>query len=293
MKTKKSLSTQEIKKICDVIGERTGFPGLKRYLIEQAFTRSSYSKQHGGTNNEVLEFLGDTILNYHIVLRLVEHYGIVKNTEDESFYTFRAHEKDFAELKDKIVSNHTLAKMMDEWDLCQYLIVGQCDIDNKIDEQEKIKADLLEAIIGALFVQTKRDPQKMKEIITNILPDEKLERYISDYEQSQYRIPEFRLENAVNTLKEQAEHELCSPPIYNIKFGYNKSGNPIWCCTCTVESWGILRQVWATSKKVAKKYAAYLILCKEFDLTNQFGPDINCIIWGFFDGKLIPNPQIP
>ena len=28
-------------------------------LLFQAFTRSSYSSQHGGENNEVLEFLGD------------------------------------------------------------------------------------------------------------------------------------------------------------------------------------------------------------------------------------------
>ena len=33
-------------------------------LLLQAFTRSSYSSQYGGENNEVLEFLGDKVLDY-------------------------------------------------------------------------------------------------------------------------------------------------------------------------------------------------------------------------------------
>jgi len=32
-------------------------------LLEQAFTRRSYSMENGGENNEILEFIGDAALN--------------------------------------------------------------------------------------------------------------------------------------------------------------------------------------------------------------------------------------
>ena len=151
MRTKKPLRSQELRALGTILYDKTGWV-LKKYLIEQAFTRSSYSKRFGGGSNENLEFIGDTILGYHVVYRLYNHYGTIHSDEDGCYYSFRAHEKDFTALKSTIVSNRTLAAIIDEWDVCQYLIVGQSDIDNEVDKQEKIKADLFEAIIGAYAV---------------------------------------------------------------------------------------------------------------------------------------------
>ena len=139
MKTRKPLSSGELGTIHQTLLEKTGRP-LKGCLIEQAFTRSSYARRYGGGSNENLEYLGDTVLGYHVVRKLYEHYGTIHTGEDGCFYSFRAHEKDFTELKSTIVSNHTLAAIMDEWELCRYLVVGQSDIDNEIDRQEKCYA---------------------------------------------------------------------------------------------------------------------------------------------------------
>ena len=289
MKTE-PLSSRELTALRTKLYEKTG-RGLKDYLIEQAFTRSSYSKRFGGGSNENLEFIGDTILGYHVVYQLYKHYGTIHSGEDGCFYSFRAHEKDFTALKSIIVSNRTLAAIIDEWDVCQYLIVGQSDIDNEIDKQEKIKADLFEAIIGAYAVQYQWDHSILDGIITATLP---IEEKILEYEKTQYRDPQCTLDNAVNTLKEYAEAEYCSFPKYEYsdpdKLGNNKiNGNPIWHCLCTVQDKGIFKGVFAYSKKNAKKAAAYLVLCEMLELPNEYGPNKRLASWGFDGEKLIPD----
>ncbi len=290
MKTTKPMKSHELKIIREKLLEKTGCR-LKDYLIEQAFTRSSYSKKFGGGSNENFEYIGDVILGYHVVRILYDHYGSIHVGNDGAYYAFSAHEKDFTALKSKIVSNHTLATVMDEWDLSQYMIVGQSDIDNDIDKQEKIKADLFEAIIGAIAVQNNWDQNVMQEVVLKALP---IEEYILDFERTQFRLPEFSAENAVNTLKELAESERCSFPKYEIagpeQLGYNESGQPRWTCKCLMELEGITKLVLAHSKKDAKKYAAYLVLCDMFEIPNEYGKNKKYPVWGFKEGRLIPNP---
>ena len=279
------LSKNEIKIIQSKILEKTGIT-LKPYLLEQAFTRSSWSKSYGGGNNENFEYIGDTILSYHVVHYLFEHYGTIHADEDDCFYSFRAHEKDFTSMKNKIVCNSMLAKIMDEWNLCRYLVVGKSDFNNKIDEQEKIKADLLESIIGAIAVQSKWNPATMEKVIEKILP---LRDLTLEYDATLYRPPKFSSENAINTLKELAEHEKCSVPKYDFSgpesLGYDKNGNPRWSCRCTIlEKTGIIKTVFANSKKDAKKFSAYLVLCELFELHNEYGISKNLLVW-YYDGK--------
>ena len=279
------LSEGEIKTIQSKILEKTGIL-LKPYLLEQAFTRSSWSKSYGGGNNENFEYIGDTILEYHAVHYLFEHYGTIHTDEDDCFYTFRAHEKDFTSMKNKIVSNSTLAKIMDKWNLCRYLVVGKSDFNNNIDEQEKIKADLLEAIIGAIAVQLKWNSTSMGKIIEKILP---LKDLTLEHEKTLFRPQEFNADNAVNTLKELAEHEKCSVPEYKFSgpedLGYDKNGNPKWVCHCSIiEKTGISKAVFANSKREAKKFASYLVLCDLFELPNKYGINRRVGCW-YYDGK--------
>ena len=292
MKTKKPLYTREIRIIQSTILEKTGFH-LKSYLIEQAFTRSSYSKRFGGGSNEIFEYIGDTILGYHVVKKLYDYYGAIHSDNIDCYYTFRSHERDFTALKSVIVSNKSLAAIIDEWDLCQYLIVGQCDIDNAVDKQEKIKADLFEAIIAAIAVQAQWDQKTLEKIISKILP---IEEMIFKYENDQHRLPQFSADNAISTLKEMAEHEECDFPQYNIvgpeHLGYTSNGAPRWNCNIRIPCWGICLGVSAHSKKDAKKYAAYLALCNKFELLNEYGSSKQFTFWGFDGKKLLPNPPL-
>ena len=48
-------------------------------LLQQAFTRRSYTAENGGENNEVLEFIGDKALDFVIVKLLIQKYGHLAN----------------------------------------------------------------------------------------------------------------------------------------------------------------------------------------------------------------------
>lgn len=48
-------------------------------MLQQAFTRRSYTAENGGENNEVLEFIGDKALDFVIVKLLIKKYGHLAN----------------------------------------------------------------------------------------------------------------------------------------------------------------------------------------------------------------------
>ncbi len=51
-------------------------------LLLQAFTRSSYSAQFGGENNEVLEFIGDKVLDMYVTKIIADDFGFMKYQSD-------------------------------------------------------------------------------------------------------------------------------------------------------------------------------------------------------------------
>ena len=53
---------------------RIGYTFNNLDLLQQAFVRRSYSKENGGEDNEVLEFIGDKALDFVIVKLLAEKY---------------------------------------------------------------------------------------------------------------------------------------------------------------------------------------------------------------------------
>jgi ribonuclease-3 len=56
---------------------------------------------------------------------------------------------------------------------------------------------------------------------------------------------------------------------------YDNEGNPRWECTCSIRSHAIAETAYATSKKVAKKYAAYLCICNICGLVDQYENEEN------------------
>ena len=52
-------------------------------LLQQAFIRRSYSEEHGGGDNEVLEFIGDKALDLMVVKFLSDKYGYFDHEDEE------------------------------------------------------------------------------------------------------------------------------------------------------------------------------------------------------------------
>ena len=159
-------------------------------LLQQAFVRRSYSQENGGENNEVLEFIGDKVLDIVVVKILTEKFGYYAHEcddydEDNDFDEFccACSEGKLTELKKKLVGKRTLSERIDRLELADYLIMGRGDQKNGVNKVDSVKEDLFEAIIGAVTLDSKWDWFEIHNTIEYMLdPDS----YLSDSENEDF-----------------------------------------------------------------------------------------------------------
>ena len=277
------MKMQDLSEHLDDVQKKIGYWFDNEDLLLQAFTRSSYSSQHGGENNEVLEFLGDRVLDFYVVKVIADRFGFVKsqsdyydeeNDLDEYCIVAHKNEADFTELKKQIVSNETLAKTIDKLGLFKYMYLGDTDLENPKfkDNLIKVKADLFEAILGAVAIDSDWNQDELQNVVEFML---QIEDFLADVDTEEPRPSKFQLENAVTTLKELAEKGRCSIPEYYQaeEQVLMNDGTLMWECTCYIRSWAMKHTAYATSKKEAKRYAAYLVLCDFYGLPDEFSEE--------------------
>lgn len=177
-------------------------------LLKQAFVRRSYTSENGGENNEVLEFIGDKVLDFAVVRLLIQKYGHIPNGEmtdqnirfgsgkelwfqnnindepESNQFHCDCDEGLLSRLKTKMVEKKTLARRMDELGFAEHLIMGKSDIQNKVNEERSVKEDLFEAIIGAVAIDSGwnlKDIQSVVEVMLEpdtFLQDESETNYV-------------------------------------------------------------------------------------------------------------------
>lgn len=159
------MTQNDYREICETIGYTFNNP----YLLEQAFIRKSYSEENPGVeNNEVLEFLGDKVLDYVIVWNMAspEWYGSM--TAKRQFHS-KFDEGKLTTIKTNLVDKEILSKRIDILDLSKYLIMGKGDIQNNVQNDTSVKEDLFEAIVGAVAIDSHWDPIVLKNLINKML----------------------------------------------------------------------------------------------------------------------------
>lgn len=159
-------------------------------LLKQAFVRRSYTEENGGENNEVLEFIGDKVLDFVVVKLLAQKYGRFMNDAPVdgaklSFFenglqeqTMRNEficehdEGKLTRIKIKMVEKKTLARRMDELGFAEHLIMGNSDIINNVNDEASVKEDLFEAIIGAVAIDSGWNLKDIQSVVEVMLePD--------------------------------------------------------------------------------------------------------------------------
>lgn len=110
-------------------------------LLTRAFTHSSTSK-NPEVNNETLEFLGDSILNFVIAKTLM----LQSPTQDEGMLSRE---------RADVVSQTPLQKAVYEMGLGQYLIVGKGERAEHLTKHSKAASSLFEAILGAIYLDAR------------------------------------------------------------------------------------------------------------------------------------------
>lgn len=159
------IDNEKFKDICETIGYTFNNP----YLLEQAFIRKSYSIEHPGVeNNEVLEFLGDKVLDYVIVwsMSTPEWYGSF--TQSHQFHS-KFDEGKLTNIKKNLVDKEMLAKRMAILDLSKYLVMGNGDIQNNAQNDPSVLEDLFEAILGAAAIDCRWNSTILRNLVYKML----------------------------------------------------------------------------------------------------------------------------
>ena len=359
------------------IEEQIGYEFNNVDLLQQAFTRRSYSKEHGGEDNEVLEFVGDKVLDFFVVKMLINNnsnseelykkfdtkfksslayweYEFGKKTMPiENTFICDYTESELTEMKKVLVQKKTLATRIDELGIADYLLMGNGDIQQNINEENSVKEDLFEAILGAIAIDSNWNMEKLENAVEVMLApktilDDDAEDYVSliqewsynkndgvplfHFEERGYSIwipfdgisqqpknledqeiyktkfhcylkiadalPIFRgygqnqgearknvckvayeylckeglwlsirdeIENpnkndAINQLEMLARRGYFSIPTYAFEEDHDKNGNPVWKSTCCITEESKSFTAKSSSKKEAKKVAAYKML---------------------------------
>lgn len=117
--------------------ERLGYRFVQHALLEQAVTHRS----HGAIHNERLEFLGDAVLNCAIAQILFQKYA-------------RLDEGDLSRLRANLVKQQSLADIAERLVLSDFLKLGEGEMKSGGFRRPSILADTMEAIFGAIFLDT-------------------------------------------------------------------------------------------------------------------------------------------
>ena len=178
------MNNKDLEKIQNDIGYH-----FRNYdLLQQAFIRRSYATENGGEDNEVLEFIGDKALDIVVVKILIEIFGFYvsecddydQNNDFDEFCCEYSEGK-LTNIKKKLVCKKTLANCIDILGFADLLIMGRGDQHNHIEQEDSVKEDLFEAIIGAVVLDSKWDWQKIQSVVEYMLePRERLSEKDND-----------------------------------------------------------------------------------------------------------------
>lgn len=156
-----------------------GYEFKDKNLLRKCFTHSSYANEHGAEDNELLEFFGDSIVEF-----VVTEYLYKNATGDEGELTkWRA----------DIVSKTPLLKIVIKMGLDKYLLLGngQTKIHNVTD---KMYSSIYEALVAGIYLDGGFIPVKKfieNTLIKEFIPSKKKAVCISKSEDYKSALQEY------------------------------------------------------------------------------------------------------
>lgn len=121
----------------DRLVARLGYTFKDKSLLKLALSHRSYGKQ----NNERVEFLGDSLLNFIIAEALFAKFPTAK-------------EGQLTQLRANLVKGETLAEIAREFGLGDFLLLGEGELKSGGFRRASILADAVEALIGAIYLDS-------------------------------------------------------------------------------------------------------------------------------------------
>ena len=176
----------------DKLEKLQGFTFQNINLLNEALTHRSYRNESGEVtfDNERLEFLGDSVLAILVNEFLYLEFPLKSEGE-------------LSGIKSRIVSEPALARIAEKLSLMQYILLGKGEEDTGGRNRVSIKANLVEAILGALYLDGGLDKardfilQHIRSLVKNVNKIESIKDYktvLQEYCQKHLKtLPLYRL----------------------------------------------------------------------------------------------------
>ena len=194
--------------------------------LELALSHRSVGKK----NNERLEFLGDAMLGLVISEALFLKFPKLKEGE-------------LSRLRSLLVRGDTLAELAREMKLDEYILLGGGELKSGGHRRASIQADVVEAIIGAIFLDSGFDQCK-RTVLTWF--ENRLSALNTNF-----------VSKDAKTLLQEYMQETGKPlPVYRVVEEMGESHARQYKVECEIDSEGQTFHGMATSKRAAEKAAA-------------------------------------
>ncbi len=123
------------------IEKKLGITFKNPKLLESALTHSSLRFENENLeSNEILEFVGDSIMYFIITVHLYKNLGFNKNSGE------------FSIIRSNIISNQTFTKFAKKIKLEKYIKVSKGQ--NKVGITNSMLSNCFEALIGAIYIDS-------------------------------------------------------------------------------------------------------------------------------------------
>lgn len=120
----------------DEIERKIGYTFKDKLLLRQCFTHSSYAYENGEKDNELLEFFGDSIMEFIVTEYLYKH-----NLGDEGKLTF---------IRAEIVSKTPLLESVRNLGLTEHVLLGN-GAKKHISPDDKLFSSIYEALVAGMY----------------------------------------------------------------------------------------------------------------------------------------------
>ncbi|MCC5811953.1 MAG: ribonuclease III [Ectothiorhodospiraceae bacterium] len=212
--------------------EALGYRFSRPELLEEALTHRSVSER----NNERLEFLGDSILNFVIASEL-----------------FRLRPQDsegaLSRLRASLVNKESLAEIARQLQLGQWLRLGSGELKSGGRRRDSILSDAVESILGAVYLDG--GYEQCRALILRL------------YSQRLEHLPEASaLKDPKTRLQEYLQSTKRGLPSYEVVQVTGKAHNQSFSVKCQIEELGEMTSGTAGSRRRAEQIAAKAMLEK-------------------------------
>ena len=219
---------------------KLGYIFKDKRLLCQAFVRASYANENPDSmrSNEVLEFVGDSVLSAAVVYRMTA--GAVV---DGRGLDLRHSEGELTKIRSNLTDRSNLSAVMSKLGLWRYLIMSNGDAHTGVADNMSTREDLMESLIGAVYIDSGNDIRLVADIVDRLLG---VDRAVSDGN---------CLKHPKSVLQELCQGMGLERPEYTSVETVDSDNKPVFVVTCSVNGTG-MGEGRAHSKKEAQRAAA-------------------------------------